>query len=669
MINLGAYDTDVKQLLKTSSSIKMIPGCTAEYNINSMTTFDATSVVSSTVEYVNAEGSKPFKKLFPVDSVVKTNRPFGSGIKYYINGDVTSKSLLNPKAVTYPYNYRTYIAGSETYYKYWISKKGGGVDISIKYATSPMYISTNKITVKFELGHSTPQAWSIKAKNGGSTYSTLLSGNSSQISTFGNNNAGEVSIYYNGTSWSIDESSLSYTSYASYTDIKLEVNAITDKYIAVIEIAPKIVKDISDDLVSFDIQKEASSSQNDLVPVGYVSANSLTLNLNRYDVSNLKYIVYNKQYGQMSNDVTYLYKNVLLKPFFKLYTSDSSYINIPQGVFYMNSWSISEFGDTVIEALDGSKILMDITCPDMLCENFSSVAIIRRLLDTIGFTNYYINIKSDLASENGIINPQFWWSQDNKTVWQTIQELCRDIQMTAFFDENNVLQFYTRDHLYDSSKLTSWKFNYSSYSEGDYTVLPNILSLNKTEFPAANKVKVLWNPVVKSNYLGESTPLWKSDITFLGALALKSDIDNLDSTTYPLGIVPDTNGKCYINLNPVVTSKYSRYQSLFSYSGYLLINSEVIEFDAVEYKYAPSNSADLVTPLEIATGYKTVDLENSADNLKYFGRSKLPSAENFFPTGRYRVKTRAALGTARAAHKVITAAQLGTWKQLNAKWL
>ena len=44
-----------------------------------------------------------------------------------------------------------------------------------------------------------------------------------------------------------------------------------------------------------------------------------------------------------------------------------------------------------------------------------------------------------------------------------------------------------------------------------------IISLNKTDLPAINQVKILWNPVTASELLGSAQPLWKSGTSYLGA--------------------------------------------------------------------------------------------------------------------------------------------------------
>ena len=185
--------TALKNLLEQQSTIILNSGCTVEYNMNTLV--DNIVVSGADISRTDSAGNVyyPFKKLFPVDTVVKQNRPLGAGIKYAIVGDVGTSTYRNPKSSEYGVSYRTYYPGSESVYKYYVSDRGVGLDVT---ATYPKTILTNKIVVRFELGHSTPSTWTIYS---GSTQ--LATGTSSDITAFGNPDSGTVTIYYNGTSW------------------------------------------------------------------------------------------------------------------------------------------------------------------------------------------------------------------------------------------------------------------------------------------------------------------------------------------------------------------------------------------------------------------------------------------------------------------------------------
>ena len=107
--------------------------------------------------------------------------------------------------------------------------------------------------------------------------------------------------------------------------------------------------------------------------------------------------------------------------------------------------------------------------------NQYQLQIVSRMLDNVGFTNYKFNLNG--TEEHSIISPIYWWTDDTKTVWEHLQDICRDSQMTAVVDENNVLQFYTRDYLFDNSRSIAWTFRYNP----DGNKLANIISFTKQD--------------------------------------------------------------------------------------------------------------------------------------------------------------------------------------------
>jgi len=653
---------DLKNLLKQNTSIKIDTGCHIEYNMNMLTNLTSSSVTGP--DYKIFSGNRqPFKKLFPLDTIIKSFRPANAGIKYGIFGDVASGTYKDPSSTTYPYNYRTYYPGLDTYYKYWISSIGEGGTISITY---PKTIIANKITVKFEISHATTSSWTIYGTLAGGSEITLKTGTALDIPSFssGLNNAGVLNIYYTGSEWTTDESLHNIDSYTSLSSIKITFAGVTNKYIGIIEFAPIWVKDISSNIVDFSISKTSSSSDEDILPVGLVTANSLQMNINKFNNSVMQILSYDKSNSyEIDASKIYLYKQIKVKPYFKIYHSNGSYgsaLNrhdiINQGIFYVDSWDMSEYNEVSLTALDSAKILQETIAPSMLCENYSVTAILRRMLDTIGFTNYNFNL---ISNDQSVISPNYWWSDDSKTVWQLIQELCRDTQMMAIVDENDVLQFYSRDYMY-SDRSESWTFNYDKSGE----TLPNIISLTKKDLASANQVKILWQSAVTSNYDQNSDIIWKSSNTLLAAAALLEDLNSTDVSTY------DANGNIvtakYLSLQPVTTNSYQNEQTLYEFSGYLVIEDEIIEYDAIQYKLELLNPAIINGVSYTANSTPVVDITSSSDLFKYRGLSK-PGAKFFQPSGKYRIKSRGAFGTGPSTgnpgypHRAGTTQQLNSW--------
>jgi hypothetical protein len=436
----------------------------------------------------------------------------------------------------------------------------------------------------------------------------------------------------------------------SITEVVLSVSAVSGKkHVGVIEVSPRLVLDLSSDIEGFDIQTEASSDLASVVPVGNITANSLSLKINKYDQSALKIINYDKATTPFQSDRLYMYKNARLKPHFKIYhaagalgTTDK-YDQIEQGVFFINNWKVSENGNAEITALDGAKVLQDTICPDILCEQYSGTAIIRNLLDAIGFTNYNFNFNSVNENEAGMISPRFWWTEDNKTVWEALQEICIDSQMIAVFDNQNTLQFYSRSYIYDSARESSWTFYYQQNSPSD--PLPNIISLDKQDLPVANKIRVLWQGISTSRYEIDAAPLWKAPFSFLAAAALDKNILSTD----PVG--------SYMSLSILTEDPREIQNWTYSFSGYILVDSEIIEFDAIKFRYKD----------ETTNAWIEKDISSEADLLKYRSFAA-PGVDNFAPTGQFKIKSRGAFNTLVANHYVDPQNTVSNWTVRNVGW-
>lgn len=628
----------VKTALSKSTSVSAVNSCLIEYNMNDL--IRGTTVLGpggiegsnpeGTLEIVQGTGSntyKPFTKLFPISSIIDPRRPKSAGIKYLISQDPSQSSTYssgvsskNNYSSTKDFPQRVYFSSIKTAYKYWVAKASGtslsNCILTVSYPQAKT-AAANKIVIKFETSHSVPTSFNVKLLG---VATPIFTGTNADVVPFTttvgsvttkNYNAGTVTIYYNGTSWSTTEPS-TIPSGVNLSGLQLQVNSIdtANGYLGIIEISARLVKDVTPSLESFNISQNSSDSINGLVPVGDVTANSLRLTLNSYDKS---YENYDKENPFDQNKLN-LYKNIIIKP---SVTIAAEKINL--GVFYLDTYSVDEFGEISINALDGARELQYIKPPDIICKDMSSVAIIRRLLDSIGFTNYNFNLATD---EKATVTPLYWFTDNKKTVWQHIQDLCKDIQMIAVFDNKDVLQFYSRGWIFNPAAPIDASFRYNSTSDGK---LPNISSIKIENVPSVKAIKVMYNPQITSNYTNDKDNLYTSPVVILGAAAL--------SSTLPETAPAETDAsKGVIKTKPVIISGSSD-SVLYSYSGYLVIGKEIIEYDAVKYQYMPLGGSTIVDKW----------IKSDSDIQANQG---LAEPNTFKPTGQYRIKTRDAFKTA-----------------------
>jgi hypothetical protein len=617
---LAASQTTI-DLLNQSQSVSMTNGCWIEYNMNSL--IDGTSITAPdgvmTVTKTDPDTGykyKPFEKLFPITSIIDPRRPKFAGIKYMIAKDPSlakdgTSGVVDKYKTAANFTSRLYFSGSKIVYKYWVSPVAVGTSLSncVLTATYPAAKTAvaNKITVKFETSHSKPVNWKLKLVSLAGAESTIA-----ENVAIPDINKGVMDFYWNGSAWTTTEFT-SPSAGVNLSGLKLEISTIDTSggYVGVIEIAPKYVIDISSRLVSMSIIKSASDQVSGLIPVGDVTSNSLSLDFNSYDKT---YEYYDKT-NAFNKDKINLYKDTIIRPFVKIGTEK---INL--GVFYTDSFSVTEFGDVSMNALDGAKELQYIKPPDILCDNMTSVAIIRRLLDSVGFTNYNFNL---VTKDTTVITPYHWYTDPSKTVWEHIQDLCKDTQMIATFDESDVLQFYPRDYIFQKDKAANIKLRNRKIGSN----LENISSISLENVPSVKAVKVIYTPQLTTAYgysgAGTAENLYDAPVIMLGASAIINDIlptqpayTNNSSETAALGIV---------SCEPVVISGLGAQQ--YTFNGYLVVQKEIIEYDAIEYSYTELDTS--------ITKYKW--MTSDSDVAKYQGLAK---PNSFKPTNNYRIKSR-----------------------------
>ena len=114
--------------INQSVSYSMSGGCWLEYNMNDLIDgVTATSPVETItqIDPVTKKTYQPFKKLFPLTSIIDPRRPSVSGINYFIlNKNVVSQIPKYNVSSTLPV--RTYFSSPKDQYKFWVSPKADG---------------------------------------------------------------------------------------------------------------------------------------------------------------------------------------------------------------------------------------------------------------------------------------------------------------------------------------------------------------------------------------------------------------------------------------------------------------------------------------------------------------------------------------------------------------
>lgn len=622
---ISASDT-IKDLFKKSYAINVNVGGLIEYNLNNM--IDKIVATSNGTDHAL---SNAFKNLFPIDTVYSTSRPLLPGIKYYIytneispgiQSDTPPDSFDNARSPLMPTKPRLYYPGTDTTYKYWLGPKNADIDISLEYFKTNSNVNKlipfNKVIARFETSHDTPTSWSIYATP--ETGAEIKLGEGTSL-----NSNSEAIVYYNGTAWSKTEPT-SYTTTQYFKKIRLTAtNSDTGKFLAVLELSPRWVLDATGDIQTFQISKQTTLEEDSILPVGTLASSLLSLNITKFNQDDNTLMEYNRD-QDIDSTKTYLDKNAIIYPYLIIKNgNDNTKIN--QGRYYMTEWNLSAFGSANINALDSSKILQDTIAPLIFVQDTPATAVIKRLLDSIGYSNYNINVKD----AKSIPTIRYFWTTDGQTVWEALQNICRDFQINMFVDSNDIMQICAKDYIYDSTRNSSWTFtNQEISNNGTVSYIPNIINLNKKEKVAGNSVKILWSAPGTSGYIANSSgPVWTAPVSGLAAGTLAKNLNDSESDYITL------------NLNSI-DQLIDQYLVVQDFSGFLLIDSEVIEFDGIEFYYIPKGSETSVSVL----------IQSAADFWKYASLASVDThnINTFKQSGRYKIKKRGAMGTTPKAH-------------------
>lgn len=563
-------NTSLINSLSQDTSVKAVPKVLLEYNMNDM---------AYSVDVIGNHGSASniIKKLFPPSSVVKPFRPTKSGIRYAIFGDSIPEAVYNSKTGDVVNSKgvaskKSYMADEANTYKYFLTQGNGSLAISYKNKSgAAQNILANKFVIKVENNHSS------------STISVSFAGKTVYSGSVPAN--GVIETIYNGTSWSTSNTTYGAPDSAS----SVSATVTTSGFAGVIEISPRYVIDITDRVTSVDIQKE-DSIKNDLMPVGMLTANSAVIELST--ISNGDIVRFIKGDTITSSSVM-LAKDAKCTISFLINDTHT----IQQGIFYINTVSQTNYGNYSISCLDSAKFLQEVSCPEIVIANAPFQTIIWRILDAVGFNNYnFTNCTGD------IFTSLYWWGEKTKTAWQAIQELCRESQTVAYFDEYGTLKFYDRT-FFQNSKPIAWTFNYDQ----DGSKKPDIVDIKSDINPEIKDLKISYSIPMTPNQPNSSQPLWT---------------EPAPSTLFagPYMGIESSGGREYLKY--AHTGVFSRTIPT-RFNSYVLLEREIIEYDAIQYAY-PGGVKDVESYGEFLDLYAqhTVNLQQTGKlRIKVGGRN------------------------------------------------
>lgn len=608
--------------LKEGTVLYSKPQVIAEWNHNRYTT--------STVDnfnYPEADFGYDLQN-FPISSITEGLRPTAGIAKARtLNGSTTTKVYSDaPAAVRY------YTVGEDTKYKYWtgpgpsieVPFGGGGWNFSYPVYPTIIYdeaVWTNKLYVCIENSWSNPSYWSIFITLDGTTWDEI-----SFEPTI--NSKGQVILYHQeDDNWS---STVYRDNPIQIKGIQLRVESMVKQHawFDLIELGARLESDLSDYVTDYSIKNEMSDPDF-ISPMGIISSNTASVTLSNVD-------------GRFNNENnTTIYKG-LIDQNVKFTISagidvsnwgGSGYEYVRLATMFTDSWQNSDEKTVEVSLKDASKFLQETTPVPELMDNVTVGQAIWRMLDAIGF-NDYSYIPSANSPSTAIT---YFWTDSQKTVWQTIQDLCRGTQTACYFDEHGILQIKTRDSAFDKTKPVSWTADYSQNGSKN----PDIISLDVQDNYESNKVTIKYHTTqLAQDTLGNpiSEIIWQPDDDIvLRSSALSQTLNNGDPNFWVAqGDAP-----------------------AWPYEGIVNIRGELIRYKGKGYRYYPGNyTGNFATDTVFKVIYSDDEKRQLDDMSNDFNKWR-----NYF-TGYLRIEERAYDITTMQTHEVT----LKNWTQNNGKW-
>lgn len=609
---MKVVNDNVKTAIRSNYEVKALPRLTAEWNMNMLR---EPTVTNNPDE--NASGFDP--EMFPLESIVEPFRPTKG-----INKALVKNSLLSD-SYTSSVTPRFYVAGEDDEYKYWLSPfpsdstgNISGVSPSVTYS-SPMQV--NKIVIGFENSWATPSTWTVQTTtDGGTSWNTVSTSPSVGVD-------GRTVLYYNGTGWSTTrpnsleqytqingirivvtklgagrDGAGNVTTYRSGTQPNKPTNGATS-HLALIEISPRVERDLSDRLISVNDTFDAGES-NQITPMGTITSNVGSVSLWNGDGLFSTENSANALYGMIE-------PNVMMNLQYLYYVNGTTY-PVQQFKMFVEDWEENSQSEVTVNLSDSSKRLKEVHPPKAKYENLTLNQIVYRVCDSVGFTDY--NLSPRVASDFRI---PIFWTDGSKTVWEVFDELATATQSIVYFDAYGKLNVKSRDRAYNPQATPVWTLRGKTAG----TELADIEDISQSTEYGSNVIKVKYKSANWADEVGNGfakmTTVWSPEDT----VTLRS--------TQLTGALP--KNAQYISISPAEAKHWP-------YEGHVQIEGEFIEYSGKWFKYLDGST----WKTELVYNHKEFEERNE----------KTPSAarhNNQF-LGRLKVKERGVWGTANVAH-------------------
>jgi len=600
---------EIKTKLQQAYSMDVSTRVIAEWNMN---------------RYVNVSsiGNNNYvdDPMYPIRSIVEPRRP-GRGIlkARSVNEvkDEMQESIEGRVTATYrnePDEARFYAASLDDPYKYYATSAVAtnrqqafvfAFDVVQRpYVIYDQNLYCNKIVIGIENTESAPVDFTVDITIDGKNWQTIATNPLVDAN-------GRIVLWLSDSlTWTAVQN---YDAITQIRGVRMSVSTMTKKnaHLNLIEISPRIENDLTDFTISWNADFSMSNVSFDL-PIGRSSSNTGSIKLSNTDM----------RFNNDNKESLYfdlIDKNVRFKVDYAIKKASGLYEYFRQMTMYAQNWSPSDDQEISVDLKDSSMFAQEEIVPATYFENLTIAAIIWRLFDMMGYTDYEYRPNA----EDSLVVPYFW-TNGEESLWEVISKLGEVTQTAIFFDEHDVLQIKTKNGAYDENRVPDWI--YTSQPIGSYA--SNIVNVDQSNEFEANSVSVVYKETGYSDFANGFPKMevsWEpEDTVVLRSSPIKESI---------------TAGSQFMSIAQEKAATYP-------FAGLLNVESEIIRYDAKWYIYYDKNNVAVGKWIKSSDEKSTTDTIDSSEVLAW---------KNYF-SGHLRIVKRGEFGSAIIDHIVQTKA-------------
>ena len=376
-----------------------------------------------------------------------------------------------------------------------------------------------------------------------------------------------------------------------------------DSTFDLIEMSPRLVVDMSDKVIEYNVKKILSDLGNSALPVGQLLASTGSISLfdddQAFNDNNLNSII---------NE--YVRKNIKFSFYEKILNVEGFDYWVPIKTLYSDGIPQADVtaGTLEITLRDFYFFLESMPAPRMLVTQASLSFAISLILDYIGFSNYSFY---RTTSESDPIIPYFFIAPD-QTVAEVLNQLAVSTQSAMFFDEYNNFIVMSKNYMLPSEKDRDLNIILSGSNNQSVSgiienqtsgTLPNIISIASQDKKVYNNGKINYTTRYIQRSYGSlrQSGVIDNEKTWIYKPSLLWEVSGTDSSKtinevaskdgkYVLGAMPlnsDLTAVAPTVVNRVVTNNVidlgENVYWLTRNQGYFYSNGEVIKYDAVQF--------------------------------------------------------------------------------------